>query len=443
MTECNTGAIRFSPLPRRQVVADFNGGRLTSDGGVLLLREVDRCLGLIDAINTCLPDPRHPLYIVHEQQEMLAQRIFGIALGYEDLNDHQTLRDDPALQTAAGRLPEAESPLASPSTLCRLENRVTRPALVEMSRLFVEVFLKSYDSPPEEIILDFDATDDPVHGQQEGRFFHGYYRHYCFLPLYVFCGGHLLCALLRPANIDPAKHAPALTKLLTERIRREWPDVRIIIRGDSGFCRWRLMRWCEQHAVDYIFGIGRNAVLEGHIASLMDEAEAAFENTGEKQRLFGETQYAAKTWDHPRRVVMKAERLLEGPNRRFIVTSLTGPPQSVYDDRYTLRGDMENRIKEQQLMLFADRTSCHDFQANQFRLLLSAFAYVLLHQLRITHLQETELAPAQVERLRLTLLKIAARVRVSARRVVFHLSSNCPFQSLFRTAAASLLLDSG
>lgn len=441
MTECNKDAIRFSRLPRRQVVADFNGGRLTSDAGVLLLREVDRRLGLIDAINACLPDPRHPVYIEHQQREMLAQRIFGIALGYEDLNDHQTLRDDPALQTAAGKLPDGESPLASPSTLCRLENRATRQSLVKMSRLFVEIFLKSYDSPPEEIILDFDATDDPIHGQQEGRFFHGYYRHYCFLPLYVFCGGHLLCALLRPANIDPAKYSMALTKLLTERIRQEWPDVRIIIRGDSGFCRWRLMRWCDQHAVDYIFGIGRNPVLGRHIASLMAEAEAAFEDTGEKQRMFGEIEYAAETWDRSRRVIMKAERLLEGPNRRFVVTSLTTPPQSVYDESYTPRGDMENRIKEQQLMLFAGRTSCHDFQANQFRLLLSAFAYVLLHQLRTTHLQETELAPAQVTRLRLTLLKIAARVRVSARRVVFHLSSNCPYQSLFRTAAASLLLD--
>ena len=257
----------------------------------------------------------------------------------------------------------------------------------------------------------------------------------------MFCGGHLLCALLRPANIDPAKYSSALTKLLTERIRQEWPDVRIIIRGDSGFCRWRLMRWCDQHAVDYIFGIGRNPVLERHIASLMAEAEAAFEDTGEKQRMFGEIEYGAETWDRPRRIIMKAERLLEGPNRRFVVTSLAEPPQSVYDERYTPRGDMENRIKEQQLMLFADRTSCHDFQANQFRLLLSAFAYVLLHQLRTAHLQDTELAPAQVTRLRLTLLKIAARVRVSARRVVFHFSSNCPYQSLFRTAAASLLLD--
>lgn len=441
MTECSTEAMVFSRLPRRQVVADFNGGRLTSDAGLLLLREVDRRLGLIDAISRCLPDPRDPRFVIHEQPQMLAQRIFGLAAGYEDLNDHQTLRDDPSLQTAAGKLPEADAPLASPPTLCRLEHRVTRRALVGMSKIFVEVFLKSFQTPPEEIILDLDATDDPIHGQQEGRFYHGYYRHYCFLPLYVFCGGHLLCALLRPANIDPAKYSRAIVKLLVDRIRQDWPEVRIIVRGDSGFCRWRMMRWCENHRVDYVLGIGRNQVLQRRIEALMDQAEAAFEETGQKQRLFGETEYAAGSWDRERRVIMKAERLPEGPNRRFVVTSLSAAPQSVYDEGYTRRGDMENRIKEQQLMLFADRTSCHDFLANQFRLLLSSFAYVLLHHLRTAHLAETELAAAQVDRLRLTLLKIAARVRVSARRVIFHLSSNCPYQSLFRTAAASLLLD--
>jgi len=441
VTECNTDVINFSRLSRRELVADFDGGRLTSDAGMLLLREVDQRLGLSEAISACLPDPRDPVYVVHEQQPMIAQRLFAVAAGYEDLNDHQTLRDDPALQTATGKVPDPEEPLASPSTLCRLEQRVTREALVEMSKLFVDIFLRSSETPPEEIILDIDATDDPIHGQQEGRFYHGYYHHYCFLPLYVFCGGHLLCALLRPSNIDPAKHSRAITKLLVDRIRKEWPEVKIIVRGDSGFCRWKLMRWCENHRVDYVFGIGRNPVLERRIAPLMEQAEAAFDETGEKQRLFGETEYAAETWDRPRRVIMKAERLLEGPNRRFVVSSLDAPPQSVYDEGYTPRGDMENRIKEQQLMLFADRTSCHAFLSNQFRLLLSSFAYVLLHHLRSEHLAETELAPAQVFRLRLTLLKIAARVRITARRVVFHLSSSCPYQSLFRSAAHSLRLD--
>lgn len=443
MTECNTKAVQFSRVNRRQLAADFNGGRLTTDGGVLLLREVDRRIGLIDAINECLPDPRDPRYIVHDQREMLAQRIFSLALGYEDLNDQQTLRDDPALQVAAGMTPQEDSPLASPPTLCRLENRVNRKALVKMSALFVEHFLASYDEPPEEIVLDFDATDDLIHGQQEGRFYHGYYRNYCFLPLYVFCGGHLLCALLRPSDIDAAKHSRAVTKLLVDRIRCEWPHVKITIRGDSGFCRWKLMRWCEKHGIDYVFGIACNKVLERRIASLMEVAETTFKATGQKQRLFGETEYAAETWDRTRRIVMKAERLPEGPNRRFVVTSLSAEAAELYDGIYTQRGDMENRIKEQQLMLFADRTSCHDFLANQFRLLLSSFAYVLLHELRASHLAGTDLENAQVNRIRLVLLKIAARVTVSVRRVVLHLSSSCPFQNLFRRVAATLIPSPG
>ena len=439
MTECNSTPIGFAPVGRRQVVADFDGGRLTSDAGVLLLREVDRQIGLIDAINDCLPDPRDQRFTIHQQREMIAQRIFAIALGYEDLNDQQTMRDDPALQLAAGRSPEPDDPLASPSTLCRLENRVTRTAMVKMSALFVERFLAAHEEPPEEIVLDFDATDDPVHGQQQERFFQGYYRHYCFLPLYVFCGGHLLCALLRPSNIDAAKYSRAVAKLLIDRIRREWPDVRITIRADSGFCRWKFMRSCDRRGVQYVLGLARNKVLERRIDDLMNQAQADFETSGEKQRRFGETNYAAGTWDRSRRVIMKAERLDAGPNRRFVVTSLSGEPQSLYDDVYTQRGEMENRIKEQQLMLFADRTSCHDFEANQFRLLLSSFAYVLLHELRRSHLASTELASAQVHTIRLTLLKIAARVTLSVRRVVLHLSSSCPWQRLFRTVAAGLI----
>lgn len=305
MTECSTEAMEFTGLDRRRVVADFNGGRLTSDAGILLLREVDRRLGLIDSINECLPDPREPLLIVHQQRSMLAQRILSIALGYEDLNDQQMLRDDPALQLAVSCKPEEASSLASPPTLCRLENRVNRQALVRMSKVLVDTFLASHQKPPKEITLDFDATDDPVHGNQEGRFFQGYYNHYCFLPLYVFCGEHLLCAYLRPANIDAAKHSRAITKLLVDYIRQRWPDVKITIRGDSGFCRWRLMRWCEKHGVSYILGLARNQVLQRRIEPFMQKAETAFAATGEKQRLFGETKYAAETWNHERRVIMK------------------------------------------------------------------------------------------------------------------------------------------
>jgi hypothetical protein len=444
MTECNTKQLDFTPHGRRQIVADFLGGRLTTDGGALLLREVDRRLGIIDGINECIPDPRDPRFTIHDQRAMLAQRIISLALGYEDLNDQQTMRVDPALQIAAGCSPEADQPMASPSTLCRLENRITHKTLVRLSGLLVELFLNSHDAPPDEITLDFDATDDRIHGSQEQRFFHGYYKSYCFLPLYVFCGDQLLCAYLRPSKIDAAKHARAITKLLVDAIRKRWPNVKMTIRGDSGFCRWRLMRWCDNHGVSYIFGLARNKVLERRIADLLQQAESTYEASGgQKQRLFGETRYAATSWDRQRRVVMKAERLPAGPNTRFVVTNLEGTPQSLYDDNYVQRGEMENRIKEQQLMLFADRTSCHDFLANQFRLLLSSFAYVLVETLRRDHLADTELAQAQVNTIRLKIFKVAARVVTSVRRVVFHLSSSYPQQDLFRRLAASLHLKPG
>ena len=444
MTECSTERIVFTPLGRRRIVADFLGGRLTTDGGALLLREVDRRIGLIDAINECIPDPRDPRLVIHDQRAMLAQRIVSLALGYEDLNDQQTMRQDPALQLVAGCSPEEDAAMASPSTLCRLENRITRKSLVRLSAVLVKQFLDSHETPPDEITLDFDATDDRVHGSQEQRFFHGYYKSYCFLPLYVFCGDQLLCAYLRPSKIDGAKHARAITKLLVNAIRDHWPNVKITIRGDSGFCRWRLMRWCDRHDVSYIFGLARNAVLERRIAELLQQAETAFDaSSGEKQRLFGETRYAAKSWDRQRRVIMKAERLSAGPNTRFVVTNLDGTPQSLYDDNYVQRGDMENRIKEQQLMLFADRTSCHDFLANQFRLLLSSFAYVLVETLRRDHLADTELAKAQVSTIRLKIFKVAARVVTSVRRVVFHLSSCYPGQQIFRRLVKSLLTAPG
>lgn len=442
MTECNSGSVMFSSVGRRKVVTDFLGGRLTSDAGILLLKEVDRKIGLLDAINQAIPDPRDPAAVTHDQRTMLAQRIFSIALGYEDLNDQQTMRTDAALQTAAGVAPEEDQPMASPSTLCRLENRVLRQTLVRLSRILVDQFIASHKTPPQEITLDFDATDDPVHGEQEGRFFHGYYRHYCFLPLYVFCGSQPLVAYLRPSKIDGAKHAMAITRLLVGYLRQQWPDVKITIRGDGGFGRWKLMRWCEKHGVFYCLGISCNKVLQQHAAGLMQQAEAAFAKSGQKVRLFDQTNYAAKTWNKPRRVIIKSERLTQGLNTRFVVTNLSDQPQVIYDEIYVMRGDMENRIKEQQLMLFADRTSCHDFQANQFRLLLSTFAYVLMDTLRREYLANTELATAQCDTIRLKLFKIAARVRVTVRRVWFHLSTSCPYQALFQTLSSRLLLDS-
>jgi hypothetical protein len=439
MTECTRQPLLFSSLGRQQIVADFNGGRLTSDAGSLLLRQVDHRIGLTAALAEAWVDPRDPAKITHDLRTLFAQRTYGIALGYEDLNDHLTLRHDPLFAVLAEQRPEPDRPLASPSTFSRWENAATRGSFVRMHQIFVEQFLATHRRPPQEIVLDFDATDDPVHGTQEGRFFHGFYGNYCFLPLYVFCGHHLLVAYLRPSNIDAAKHARAILKLLVERIRQDWPKTRIIFRADSGFCRWRLLRWCERHEVGYVVGLARNKVLERMAVGFMAAAETAHKRTGQKQRRFHEIRYAAKTWDHPRRIIVKAERLLKGPNCRFVITNLDDSPAQIYDGCYTARGDMENRIKEQQLDLFADRTSCHRFAANQFRLLLASAAYVLMSHLRRLGLRGTELARAQVGSIRLKLFKVAARVVTSVRRVVFHLSSGYPDQQLFRRIVARLV----
>jgi len=432
MTDCNKQPLLFSSLKNKKIQADFNGGSLTSDAGALLLREVDKHLGVIDAINKCIPDPRNQFFIAHRQRTMLAQRIFGIALGYEDLNDHQSLRDDPLLQIVTERgVTKDDLPLASPPTLCRLENRIDRKSLADIAKVFVETFIASFTEQPKELLLDFDATDDPVHGNQEKRFFHGYYDNYCFLPLYVFCNSSLLVAYLRPSDIDASMHSRAILKLLVTRIRQAWPDVRVIFRGDSGFCRWRLMRWCDKHDVGYIIGLARNAAITRLAEQFTSVSKTLFEQMRQKQRVFGEFMYAADTWDRQRRVIVKAEHLQQGENTRFIVTNLSGEPQELYDKLYCQRGEAENRIKEQQLGLFADRTSCHDFVANQFRVLLSAAAYILMDALRRQALVDTELANAQVDTIRLKLLKIGARIICSIRRIVLHLAGGYPYKDIF------------
>ena len=434
MTECNGLPLLFASAGRKKIVADFAGGDLTSDGGLPLLREVDRKIGLLDALDAAIHDPRHPWLIQHDQRTLLAQRIFAIAAGYEDLNDHQTLRDDTLLKAMTDRKrhpgQEDSDPLSSPSTMCRLENRVTRRDLVGMAKALVEAFVASHETPPTELVLDFDATDDTVHGNQVGRFFHGYYDHYCFLPLYVTCGQQLLVAYLRPSNIDAALHSRAILKLLVRRLREVWPHVKIVFRADSGFCRWKLMRWCDRNGVDYIIGLAKNARLKRLARRSRVQARWDYRRTGVKQRLFEEFEYAAASWDSPRRVIAKAEHGGRGSNPRFVVTSLLGDPQALYDDWYCPRGDSENRIKEQQLGLFADRTSCHDFDANQFRVLLSAAAYVLVETLRRVGLAGTDLAGAQSQTIRLKLLKIGGRVVRSVRRVVIHLASGYPLQRL-------------
>jgi hypothetical protein len=428
MTDCTQELFHFPSFDRRKIEASFTGGDVSGDGGIFLLRQADRLLGLTAALDRVLPDPRHPLFIVHRQVDLLRQRIFGLALGYEDLNDHTTPRRDLAWQTALGRTEE----LASSPTLCRLENRVNRQAVVAFHRVLVEKFIASFRVAPTELILDFDATDDRVHGNQEGRAFHGYYGDWCFLPLYVFCGEQLLVSYLRPSNIDAARHSWAILKLLTQRLRQEWPEVKIIFRGDSGFCRWKMLRWCEKNNVGYLVGLAQNARLKAMLQPLMLQAETEHQSTKEKVRLFTDLDYAAGTWDVPRRVIAKAEHTDQGSNPRFVVTNLEGGAQALYDEVYCARGEMENRIKEQQLGLFADRTSCHDWWANQFRLLLSSCAYVLVEAIRRLGLAGTELARAQVQTIRLKLLKVGTVILRNTRRIRLLFSSAYPHQTLFR-----------
>lgn len=427
MPNCNRELFTFPSFDRRKIEASFTGGDVSGDGGVLLLREADRRLGLCAALDGALIDPRNRDLITHRQIDLLRQRIYGIALGYEDLNDHDTLRRDLAWQSAVERTEE----LASSPTLCRLESRASRAAARAFSAVLIEQFIASFPQAPAELILDFDATDDRVHGTQEGRSFHGYYGDWCFLPLYVFCGEQLLVSYLRPSNIDAAKHAPAILKLLVARLRQEWPEVRIIFRGDSGFCRWKMLRWCERHDVDYVVGLARNTRLQALASGAMAAAEAQHQSTREKARLFGWHDYAAGTWDRARRVIAKAEHTDAGPNPRFVVTTLAGEAQMIYDEIYCARGEMENRIKEQQLGLFADRTSCHGWWANQFRLLLSSAAYVLVETIRRLGLAGTELARAQVTTIRLKLFKLGTVIVRNTRRIRLLFSSAYPLQELF------------
>jgi hypothetical protein len=381
-----------------------------------------------------MKDPRNRKKCKHSLQDLLRQRVYAIALGYEDLNDHNTLRKDTALQTAV----ERDDDLGSSPTLCRFENRVTDEDFWAISSTLVEVFIESHKRPPKELVIDFDATDDPVHGDQVGRFFHGYYDCHCFLPLYAFCGKQLLAAYLRPAWGDPARGAWAILKLLTDRFRQVWPDVKIVFRADSGFCRHRMFNWCDRNGVDYIVGIAKNSRLKEQAALLMEAAASTHLATGEKVRLFGDVEYAARSWKYARRVIVKAEHSRRGRNPRFVVTNLAGAAQELYDDLYCARGEVENRIKEQQLQLFSDRTSCTSWLPNQFRVLLSAVAYTLMETIRRLGLKDTRLSNACCQTLRLTLLKIGAVVIRNTRRVRLLLSSAYPHRSLFTTVVARL-----
>lgn len=434
VTVCTQNTFEFPVANRRRVQASFTGGDVSSDGGLVLLRQTDRRLKLTTTLAKRLGDPRDPTKVIHPLVTLLRQRIYGLCQGYEDLNDHDRLRTDVALQTAV----EQDADLASASTLCRWENGADRQAAWLVHQWWIEAFIASHATAPTELVLDLDATDDPLHGKQEGAFFHGYYGHYCFLPLYVFCGERLLVAYLRPSNIAAARHAWAITALLVKRLRQAWPTVKIIVRGDGGFCRWRLLRWCDKHDVHYIVGLAKNDRLLALAQPLIEQAATQHEQTQQKQRVFGVIEYAAHTWDRARRVIVKAEHTDQGRNPRFVVTNLTSAAQALYDEVYCARGEMENRIKEQQLGLFADRTSCHGWWANQWRLLLSGLAYTLMETLRRIGLAGTELARAQCSTIRLKLLKIGAVLVRNTRRVRFLLASSYPHQELFATVVGRL-----
>ena len=462
-TECTGRDLLFQGPGRRTVRAAFDGGDITSDGGVLLLQEAEERAKIIEQFAHCFDDHRDPTRVEHTVRDLLAQRVYGIALGYEDLNDHDELRFDPLLATAIGktdpkglkraRARDRGASLATSSTLNRVElsrpddaasHRYKRVVLREefVDQVLLDVFVQSFGEPPEEVVLAFDATDDPLHGKQEGRFFHGYYGHYCSLPLYVFCGDHLLVARRRPSDIDGAAGTVDELERIVPALREQWPDVRIVVRGDSGFCREPIMAWCENHRVDYVFGLARNSRLVKRVSKALARAKRKHAATGRAARYFEELRYRTqKSWSRERRVVGKAEHLDKGSNPRFVVTSFTRSrigPKKLYEDVYCARGDMENRIKEQQLFCFADRTSAQTMRANQVRLYFSSIAYTLLAALRRIGLRGTDLARAQCNTIRTKLLKIGAIVRVSVRKVWVSLSRACPYADIFRAAVANL-----
>ena len=450
MTECNQSEFEFKAHFSRRVEAGFDGGQMTSDGGALLLREADRRLNLLPRLAECFLDGRNPVLVTHQVGEMISQRVYGLALGYEDLNDHEQLRHDPLLGVLAGKR-KLDEPLAGKSTLNRLELSNGTPDRYKkitywksaIDSLFVDVFLEAFGQAPEEIVLDVDTTDVELHGGQEGRFFHGYYDEYCYLPLYIFCGEHLLCVRLRQANIDASAGSLCEVQRIVEQIRGRWPEVRIILRGDSGFCRDELMDWCEQHkGVHYVFGMARNERLRRIIAPQMAEAAVEYERTQQPARVFADFPHTTTTgsWARERRVVAKAEHIEGKENPRYVVTSLepeAWPARKLYEELYCARGDMENRIKEQ-FHLFADRVSAETMRANQLRLYLSAMAYVLVCGLRRLGLKATELAAAQAETIRTKLFKIGALIRISVRRIRLSLAASYPWQPLFQQVWANL-----
>jgi hypothetical protein len=452
MTDCIQSSFGFEACGKREIVARFDGGTISSDGGALLLRQTDQRLNLLPRLAECFLDGRNPDLVKHSIQEMLAQRIYGLALGYEDINDHEQLRTDPVFGMLAGR-EELDQPLAGKSTLNRMELGAGIPDRYKkitfwkeaVDELLVQVFLEAHAQAPEQIILDVDTTDLPLHGKQEARFFHGYYDCYCYLPLYIFCGEQVLCVRLREANHDASFGCLQEIERIVKQIRAAWPEVKIILRGDSGFCRNELMSWCEREGVEYVFGLARNQRLRRIIGAQMHAATQQWNETGKAARVFSEFDYQTKKtkkggWARERRVVAKAEHIDGKENPRFVVTSLKGDdwaPQALYEELYCARGDMENRIKEQ-FSLFADRVSSETMRANQMRLYLSVMAYILVSGLRRLGLQGTEMADAQVSTIRTKLLKIGAQIRVTVRKVWVSMASSYPWQGVYQQVWTNL-----
>jgi hypothetical protein len=447
MTQCNQSDFGFEALGKREIVARFDGGTISSDGGAFLLRQTDQRLNLLARLAGCFLDGRNQVLVEHSILEMLSQRVFGLALGYEDINDHEQLRNDPVFGILAGR-EQLEDPLAGKSTLNRMElgtgakDRYKKITFWKegIDDLLVKIFIESQAQAPTQIVLDIDTTDLPLHGKQEGRFFHGYYDNYCYLPLYIFCGEQVLCARLREADHDAAFGSLAEIQRIVGQIRAAWPGVKIILRGDSGFCRNELMSWCEANQVDFLIGMARNQRLRKIIGAEMHAATEQWKETSKPARVFSEFPYRTQKkkkkggWDCERRVVAKAEHIDGKEHPRFVVTSLgreEWPAQALYEELYCGRGDMENRIKEQ-FSLFADRVSAETMRANQMRLYLSTTAYILVSGLRRLGLKGTELAQAQVSTIRTRLLKIGAQIRVTARKVWISMASSYPWQDLYQ-----------
>jgi Transposase DDE domain group 1 len=452
-TQCSRDLFGYEVVEGRRVVAAFDGGEVSSDAGALLLGATDRAIGLVRRFAACFADGRAQAQVEHTVKSMVAQRVFGMALGYEDLIDHDQLRHEPVLATLTGKLHAKRkgcAPLAGKSTLNRLEHAPSEPSRYHkighdgagIEGLFVELFLEAHKTPPKRIVLDLDATDDPLHGRQEGRFFHGFYDCYCYLPLYVFCGKHLLAAKLRRSNVDASAGAVEEAARIIGQIRARWPRIEILLRADSGFAREPIMAWCEANRVDYLFGLARNDRLVGAIADDLAATELESLAKGGPARRFADFAWRTlDSWSRSRRVVAKAEHLLKGANPRFVVTSLRAAAidaRRLYEDVYCARGEVENRIKEQQLDLFADRTSAATMRANQLRLWFASFAYVLLDALRRIGLRHTQFAVATCGTIRLKLLKIGAQVRLSVRRIKVAMTSACPYRADYHLAYLAL-----